>query len=89
MNEPTLMDHEREQMLSELGNKNVEVFWMTKNDIEEHAWTDDDNEPMPNGWYAWICFPGCLPDTEPLWLGRNKDNAITEAWQWYVGDIME
>lgn len=28
---------------------------------------DYPDEPCPGaGWYYWFCFPGCLPDSEPI-----------------------
>lgn len=27
---------------------------------------DQDGEPMEPGWYYWFCFPGCLPDSDPI-----------------------
>ena len=26
----------------------------------------DGDYPMPAGWYWWSCFPGCLPDSDPI-----------------------
>ena len=48
---------------------NAEAFEMTEEDIrgldpEDNPYLDDDGDPMP-GWYAWTCFPGCMPDSSP------------------------
>ena len=84
----TLTNDEKSRMLDELAAKNVEVFWMSQDEIEEHQWIDEDSgELMPAGIYAWICHAGCLPDTEPLCFGSDKDAAVQEAWSWYIGDI--
>ena len=84
----TLTNEEIDTMLDALTEKNVELFPMTREEIEEHAWTDEDGDPMPVGFYAWICSPGCLPDTEPLYLGKLREPAIQEAWDFYVGDTV-
>ena len=85
--EPTLLDHERDQMLTELQEKHVEIFWMSKEELDEHDWRDEDGDQMLVGWYSWICHGCSLPDTEPLYHGRQSDPAIHEAWNWYIGDL--
>jgi hypothetical protein len=41
----------------------VEVFYLDAQQTVE--WRDGDGNPLPQGWYWWSCFPGCLPDGEP------------------------
>lgn len=43
----------------------VEVFYRTAAAIRADEWRDEDGEYMGEGWYAWSCFPGCLPDSDP------------------------
>ena len=31
------------------------------------------------GWYYWACFPGCLPDGEPIGPFETEDDAILDA----------
>lgn len=31
------------------------------------------------GWYFWFCFPGCLPDSDPIGPYRTKRAAIAAA----------
>jgi len=37
------------------------------------------------GWYWWACFPGCLPDSDPIGPFASEELAIadaqSEAWQ--------
>ena len=80
----SITKEELDSMLFDLHEKNVEIFWMSRDEIEEHKWRDEDDEMMPEGYYGWICFPGCIPDTEPLALGTDKEAAIQEAHDWYV-----
>ena len=31
------------------------------------------------GWYWWACFPGCLPDGDPVGPFATEDEAIADA----------
>ena len=31
------------------------------------------------GWYYWYCFPGCLPDSEPIGPFATEADALTDA----------
>ncbi len=31
------------------------------------------------GWYYWYCFPGCLPDSEPLGPYQTEQDAVDAA----------
>ena len=73
------MTRHEEDLLEDLDKKHVEVFKVSADEIEEHGWKHKDGWLMPAGYYAWIAFPGCLPDTEPLYLGRRRGEAIREA----------
>jgi hypothetical protein len=42
----------------------------------------DDTEPADRvGWYWWACFPGCLPDGEPMGPFESEEAAIEDANQ--------
>lgn len=41
----------------------VEVFYQSKPSPE---WGDLDEYFAGPGWYYWYCFPGCLPDSDPV-----------------------
>ena len=31
------------------------------------------------GWYYWACFPGCLPDGDPIGPFETEDEAMEDA----------
>jgi hypothetical protein len=37
------------------------------------------------GWYWWSCFPGCLPDGEPMGPFESEAEALEDARD-YIGD---
>lgn len=52
-------------------------------------WTDDDGtvlwevtasgmacEPNAAGWYYWFCFPGCMPEGEPIGPYETEQAAV-------------
>ena len=41
-----------------------QVFWSSRN--SGAGLMGEDNRPMPAGWYWWACFPGCMPDGDPV-----------------------
>ena len=56
-------DIERESVDTAL--ENVEVFYF--------------GEPYAVGWYYWFCFPGCLPDSDPVGPFDTEDEAIADC----------
>lgn len=40
-----------------------EVFY---HDEHIDGMLDDDGDICESGWYWWSCFPGCLPDSDPI-----------------------
>jgi hypothetical protein len=66
-----------------------ETFEWTLADAEQespHEWDalglPDDIEPADRvGWYWWACFPGCLPDGEPMGPFESEQAAIEAANQ--------
>jgi hypothetical protein len=58
---------------------NVEVFYMSSKSIEIDEWTDGDGEPMDKGWYYWYCFPGCMPDSDPIGPFATEAEALADA----------
>jgi len=40
---------------------------------------DGDGRPLPAGWYWWACFPGCLPDGDPVGPFDTEAEAIADA----------
>ena len=35
--------------------------------------------PLEDGYYWWPCFPGCLPDGEPVGPFASQDEALADA----------
>lgn len=54
----------------------IEVFEATKADLSDGAWGDLRLEP---GWYWWACFPGCLPDGDPMGPFETEAEALADA----------
>jgi hypothetical protein len=52
---------------------NVEVFHTDNYPAE------DCEEPLADGWYWWPCFPGCLPDGEPMGPFKSAADALADA----------
>jgi hypothetical protein len=38
-----------------------------------------DAHALEPGWYWWACFPGCLPDGDPVGPFGNEEAAIGDA----------
>ena len=60
----------------------VEVFYIGPGGTPAVNFTDWDNpeDSAPeNGWYWWNCFPGCLPDSEPMGPFATEAEAIADA----------
>jgi hypothetical protein len=51
----------------------VEVFY-----VEPGEWTHN-GSPIESGWYFWPCFPGCLPDSDPIGPFGTEAEAIAAA----------
>jgi hypothetical protein len=39
----------------------------------------NDGEALPAGWYYWPCYPGCLPDGDPVGPFDTEEGAIEDA----------
>lgn len=56
----------------------AETFYMTAReqaDMRGEAPTEDDI----SGWFWQACFPGCLPDGDPVGPFETEDDAIEDA----------
>lgn len=59
---------------------NCEVFYHDgERYSDDDCWADCDGEPLPAGWYYWVCFPGCLPDSDPFGPFDTEEAAIQDA----------
>lgn len=51
-------------------------------DVEVFDGADYDGDDMPLEWgkfYYWSCFPGCLPDSEPIGPFETETEALADA----------
>ena len=53
----------------------VEVFRYGCSPTEDSAF----GQPMEPGWYWWSCFPGCLPDSDPVGPFETESEALADA----------
>lgn len=53
----------------------VEIFY----DPEGFSFDDMDTETSGPGWYWWSCFPGCLPDSDPIGPFTTEAEALADA----------
>jgi len=58
-----------------------EVFYADAGDLWDvdsgcYPSTDEPNDP---GWYYWTCFPGCLPDSDPIGPFATEAEALADA----------
>ena len=59
----------------------VEVFYRTATALSADGWLDGDGDTMGEGWYWWSCFPGCMPDGDPVGPFPTEAEALSDA-QW-------
>ena len=43
------------------------------------TWFDGEGQPTEPGWFWWSCFPGCLPDGDPVGPFDTEALAIADA----------
>ena len=43
-----------------------EVWWHRCKPYCEAPHCEPDGQCQGEGWYFWYCFPGCLPDSDPI-----------------------
>ena len=58
----------------------AEVFYDDADIVHGHARNfDSEGSPVEAGWYWWICFPGCLPNSDPMGPFTTEQEAIDDA----------
>jgi len=67
----------------------MEVFEMTAEEIESlgkdsYYWDEIDEEYREAGWYYWFCFPGCLPESEPIGPYNTEKQALEGAREMWL-----
>jgi hypothetical protein len=63
-----------------------EVFYATQADCVDLArpeivqgLPEDERTTYQPGWYWWACFPGCLPDSDPVGPFQSENDATSNA----------
>ena len=64
--------------MSETALPDIETFEVSEGDDGNTG----DLQLSP-GWYWWGCFPGCLPDGDPIGPFDSEEEAIADAQEWY------
>ena len=57
----------------------IEVFELTKAEARERNSGMDVEDRYEPGWYWHSCFPGCLPDGDPMGPFATEDEALADA----------
>jgi len=55
----------------------IEVF-----EGDQYSGDFDAEYSLEPGWYWWSCFPGCLPDSEPMGPYDSELEALQAAQDW-------
>jgi hypothetical protein len=53
----------------------IEVFWIGHSELKDYA----DCGVVYAGYYWWSCFPGCLPDGDPMGPFGTEAEALADA----------
>ena len=57
---------------------------MYEDELDKQIRTDSEDPEQTaaqnlSGWYYWACFPGCLPDSDPIGPFDTEEEAIAAA----------
>ena len=55
---------------------NIEIFWAAEGEMGREIGCAADN---PAGFYWWHCFPGCLPDGDPVGPFETEAEAVADC----------
>lgn len=55
----------------------LEVWKVSEREIASGTFAELGLEEV--GWYYWHCFPGCLPDSDPIGPFASSDEALADA----------
>lgn len=65
-----------------------EVFWHDANSDDTGPDDDDgDFDPLPSGWYWHACFPGCMPDGDPVGPFASSRAAMYDADEYHPDNL--
>lgn len=65
---------------------NIEVFFHAH---DNHCGHNVEEGCGGEGWYWWACFPGCLPDGDPIGPFDTEAKALADAREGNDLDIVE
>jgi hypothetical protein len=73
--------HQFNGFADETPHGSFEVFWYEPSEqVQEGSKIPDEpSEPLEAGWYWWACFPGCMPDGEPIGPFTTSTDAFNDA----------
>ncbi len=54
----------------------LEVFYARKGELPSET---EGDEPSEAGFYYWACFPGCMPDSDPIGPYDTEAEALDDA----------
>ncbi len=60
----------------------AEVFYVSETEAEYNRQNSDHGDEYTcyqAGWYYWACFPGCLPDGDPIGPFDSESEAMADA----------
>lgn len=57
----------------------LETFCLSRAMIAADGMVDEDGEALEPGWYYWYCFPGCMPESEPVGPFDSEAAALAYA----------
>ena len=57
----------------------AETFYFDGEGRSMPCMVDGDGAVAELGWYYWACFPGCLPDGDPIGPFDTEADAIADA----------
>lgn len=64
----------------------LEIFYLTEQESKEQVTETYDYEMERGGagYYYWHCFPGCLPDSDPIGPFQTEQDALEDAraYEW-------
>ena len=60
----------------------IETFKVTGN----RTTSDQPHDQLEAGWYYWSCFPGCLPDGDPIGPFATEEEALEDAREYASDD---
>jgi hypothetical protein len=65
----------------------VEVFFFDGvRYSDDDCWANEEGETLPEGWYFWSCFPGCMPEGDPNGPYDSEDAAWAAADEMWNDD---